>query len=77
MSIDPSEFHGSERVNIENDVHEIYKTITQQSGGGAWVSGWEKTPACAWAPTAVSVGAVAGIGCVIVAGNCRCRHRRR
>lgn len=32
MSIDPSEFHGSERVNIENDVHEIYKTITQQSG---------------------------------------------
>ncbi len=32
MSIDPSEFHGSERVNIENDVHEIYKAITQQSG---------------------------------------------
>lgn len=32
MSIDPSEFHGSERINIENDVHEIYKTITQQSG---------------------------------------------
>lgn len=32
MSIDASEFHGSERVNIENDVHEIYKAITQQAG---------------------------------------------
>lgn len=32
MSIDPSEFHGSERINIENDVHETYKAITQQSG---------------------------------------------
>jgi len=32
MSIDSSEFHGSERVNIENDVHDIYKAITQQSG---------------------------------------------